>query len=81
MKNYPPKVIEVNDEKYISRNYLRNLLVMYRTKLRRKLDILDEQFQSTDMDKQSYITERTRIETEMNMNGLYNKWVRKIENR
>jgi len=81
MKNYPPKVIEVNDEKYINRNYLRNLLVIYRTKLRRKLDILDEQFQSTDMDKQSYITERTRIETEMNMNGLYNKWVRKIENR
>ena len=81
MKNYPPKMIEVNDEKYISRNYLRNLLVLYRTKLRRKLDILDEQFQSTDMDKQSYITERTRIETEMNMNGLYNKWVRKIENK
>ena len=81
MKNYPPKMIEVNDEKYISRNYLRNLLVLYRTKLRRKLDILDEQFQSTDMDKQSYITQRTRIETEMNMNGLYNKWVRKIENK
>jgi hypothetical protein len=81
MKNYPPKVIEVNDEKYISRNYLRNLLVIYRTKLRNKLTILDNQFQSTDMDKQSYITERTRIETEMNMNGLYNKWVRKIENK
>jgi hypothetical protein len=81
MKNYPPKVIEVNDEKYISRDYLRNLLIMYRTKLRRKLDILDEQFQSTDMDKQSYITQRTKIEIEMNMNGLYNKWVRKIENR
>jgi hypothetical protein len=81
MKNYPPKVIEVNDEKYISRNYLRNLLVIYRTKLRNKLTLLDEQFQSTDMDKQSYITERTRIEVEMNMNGLYNKWVRKIENK
>ena len=81
MKNYPPKVIEVNDEKYISRDYLRNLLIMYRTRLRRKLDLLDNEFQTTDMDKQSYFTQRTIIETEINLNGLYNKYVRKIENK
>lgn len=81
MKNYPPKVIEVNDEKYISRDYLRNLLIMYRTRLRRKLDLLDNEFQTTDMDKQSYITKRTIIETEINLNGLYTKYVRKIENK
>ena len=80
MKNYPPKVIEVNDEKYISRDYLRNLLIMYRTRLRRKLDLLDNEFQTTDMDKQSYFTQRTIIETEINLNGLYTKYVRKIEN-
>ena len=81
MKNYPPKVIEVNDEKYISRDYLRNLLIMYRTRLRRKLDLLDNEFQTTDMDKQSYFTQRTIIETEINLNGLYTKYVRKIENK
>jgi hypothetical protein len=81
MKNYPPKVIEANDEKYISRDYLRNLLNINRTRLRNRLTLLDEQFQSTDMDKQSYITKRTIIESEMNLNGLYSKWVRKIENK
>ena len=81
MKNYPPKVIEVNDEKYISRNYLRNLLVIYRTRLRNKLTLLDEQFQSTDMDKQSYFSKREIIVSEINLNGLYTKYVRKIENR
>jgi hypothetical protein len=80
MKNYPPKVIEANDEKYISRDYLRNLLIMYRTRLRRKLDLLDNQFQTTDMDKQSYFTQRAIIVSEINLNGLYTKYVRKIEN-
>ena len=70
MKNYPPKVIEVNDEKYISRDYLRNLLIMYRTRLRRKLDLLDNEFQTTDMDKQSYFTQRTIIETEINDDNI-----------
>ena len=81
MKNYPPKVIEVNDEKYISRDYLRNLLIMYRTRLRRKLDLLDNEFQTTDMDKQSYFTKREIIVCEINLNGLYTKYVRKIENK
>jgi hypothetical protein len=81
MKNYPPKVIEVNDEKYISRDYLRNLLIMYRTRLRRKLDLLDNEFQTTDMDKQSYFSKREIIVSEINLNGLYTKYVRKIENR
>lgn len=81
MKNYPPKVIEVNDESYISKQYLRNLLNIYKTKLRRKLDLLDNEFQTTDMDKQSYFTKRTIIETEMNLNGLHTKYVRKIENK
>ena len=81
MKNYPPKMIEANDEKYISRDYLRTLLNINRTRLRNRLTLLDEQFQATDMDKQSYIIKRTIIESEMNLNGLYSKWVRKIENK
>jgi len=81
MKNYPPKMIEVNDESYISKQYLRTLLNINRTRLRNRLTLLDEQFQSTDMDKQSYITKRTIIESEMNLNGLYSKWVRKFENK
>lgn len=78
MKLYNPKVVEVLGDEYISKLYLRNLLGINQTKLRRRLLLLDGEFQSTDLDKPTYLLKRNRIESEMNRNGLYIKFLRKF---
>ena len=77
-QTHKPKVVEMYGEDYISKKYLRTLLSIHQQKLRKKLSQLDYEFQTTDLDKSTFITKRNKIESEMNRNGLYQKFLRKF---